>query len=433
MCSSDLAYHHKFVDLPDEACHSAFMMDYPVAYMEQNYVKAMADQMTYTNQAGLMRPLPWKISWPTSNVTKFVDFIESNVGHLASMKPKGCDNVNGGCDGGHYVELVARLTSTLDVDQKYDDEAGHEYGPGGRPVEYDMPIAVRFVSTPSLGVNGAKWKVKDFEEYVETVHALYMDRQRGWDRWIDNHIGFQIDPQLGQGYLDHLPPKLDANGVRWHAHLDMADSNEGSIWTEGVNGMAFEFHGKFDFSYFSHRGKMSLHQMSMCQQNGEMPLMQNHNESNWEQDIDKKLNPAETTKATKPTQNDANEHTKVASDDDDDYEGGERNGHTPIADSLSNKTLDDGLGEVMEKMRNLVRDQSQVTKKEKRDKRHGDHETTTTSVPTAMPSYAPTAGPTALPSYAPTAGPSALPSYAPTASPSHHRRSEEHTSELQSP
>ena len=185
------------------------------------------------------------------------------------------------------------------------------------------------------------------------------------DRCTERYGVLRRSSRGEQGYLDHLPPKLDANGVRWHAHLDMADSNEGSIWTEGVNGMAFEFHGKFDFSYFSHRGKMSLHSMSMCQWNGEMPLMQNHNESNWAQDVEEKLNPAETEKATKPTQNDANKHTLVASDDDDDYEGGARNGHTPIADSLSNKTLDDGLAEVMEKMRSLVHEQSETTKKEK--------------------------------------------------------------------
>ena len=195
-----LRYHHKFVALPTEACHSAFMLASPIAYMQENYVKAMAHQMTYTNQAGLMTPLPWKISWPTSNVTKFVDFIQSNVGHIARFTPKGCDNVGGGCPGGHYVELITKLTSTLNVDVDYDDAAGREYHFGGRPVEYDLPIAVRFVSTPSLGVNGAKWAIKDFEEYVETVHALYMDHQRGWDRWIDNHIGFQIDPQLGQVY-----------------------------------------------------------------------------------------------------------------------------------------------------------------------------------------------------------------------------------------
>ena len=195
-----LRYHHKFVALPTEACHSAFMLASPIAYMQENYVKAMAHQMTYTNQAGLMTPLPWKISWPTSNVTKFVDFIESNVGHFTSFTPKGCENVGGGCPGGHYVELVAKLTSTLSVDESQDDRYGHEYHSGGRPVEYDIPIVVRFVSTPSLGVNGAKWAIKDFEEYVETVHALYMDHQRGWDRWIDNHIGFQLDPQLGQVY-----------------------------------------------------------------------------------------------------------------------------------------------------------------------------------------------------------------------------------------
>ena len=65
------------------------MLGDPIAYLQENYVTAMADQPTYLNEAGLMRPMPWKISWPTSNVTKFVDFIDSNVGHLAmSMKPK---------------------------------------------------------------------------------------------------------------------------------------------------------------------------------------------------------------------------------------------------------------------------------------------------------------------------------------------------------
>ena len=88
---------------------------------------------------------------------------------------KGCHNIGGGCPGGHFVELVAKLTATLSVDENWDDKYGHAYHMGGRPVEYDIPIVVRFVSTPSLGVNGAKWAVKDFEEYVDLLVVLFFN------------------------------------------------------------------------------------------------------------------------------------------------------------------------------------------------------------------------------------------------------------------
>ena len=126
-------------------------------------------------------------------------------------------------------------------------------------------------------------------------------------------------------------PKLTANGVRWHAHLDKADYNQGSIWTQGVGGLAFEFHGKFDFSYFTHRGDaMSVHAMSMCQWNGEEPLMADHNRSAWGQPLHEKLSDDEVKIATNLTVG---------------------NRSTASFAALSEKPLREGLGEVIEAMR----------------------------------------------------------------------------------
>jgi hypothetical protein len=288
------AYALGFLELPSEVCHAGFMLNYPVAFMSANYVKSVTFQGGDYNDAGLRTPLPWKSSWPTSDASKFVRFFESNVGDFVTLKNHSCGNVVG-CPGGHFVEMTARLSMTLT--SSGDDAAGWA---DINMEMIDFPIAVRFVTTPHAGANGEKWLSTDFDEYVQSVHALYMRTQRGWDRWIDNHIALEIEPQNGMGYLDHVAKRLQANGVRWHAHLDTGGSNEGSIWTEGVGGLAFELHGRFDYSFFTTGGHdtTALHPMSMCQRDSEMPLMAVHNKSVWGQPLDEHLSDDEIANLT---------------------------------------------------------------------------------------------------------------------------------------
>ena len=106
------------------------------------------------------------------------------------------------------------------------------------------------------------------------------------------------------GYLDHVAKKLHENGVRYHAHLDTSGTNEGSVWTQGIGGLAFEFHGRFDYSFFTTEaghgghGTESLHQMSLCTHDSEEPLMATHNASVWGQPLDEKISDDEIANAT---------------------------------------------------------------------------------------------------------------------------------------
>ena len=336
------SYLDEFRALPNASCFDAFAMAYPVAFMTKNYD---ALRLGGAEGSALLKPLPWKVSWPTSDVSKFVRFFESNLATFANPVAKGCgDGGHGACPGGRYVEVLAKIT-LRDNGDGVDDAVGETFAHFDTMFDYDAPVAVRFVETPHAGVNGENWTIADFEAYIEGVHNLYMSYEKGWDRWIDNHIGFEIDPQLGQGFLDHLAPKLTANGVRWHAHLDKTGYNTGSIWTQGVSGLAFEFQGKFDFSYFSHRGrevvngtdKVAIHPMSMCQWNGEVPLMPEHNASLWGQPLHLKLNPTEQHHAT----------------GDRNATSGNVSAALPPEERLSAKPLAEGLGEVIATMRTI--------------------------------------------------------------------------------
>ena len=178
------AYALDFYELPSEVCHAGFMLNYPVAFMHANYEKGVMFQHGEWNSAGLRKPLPWKSSWPTSDASQFVRFFESNFGDFVTVKNQSCGNTVG-CPGGHFVEMTTRLSTTL-TSSGDDAEGWADINMG----MVDFPIAVRFVSTPHAGANGEKWVSKDFDEYVESVHNLYMNFQRGWDRWIDSELFF---------------------------------------------------------------------------------------------------------------------------------------------------------------------------------------------------------------------------------------------------
>lgn len=139
----------------------------------------------------------------------------------------------------------------------------------------DWPVYVRFVENGAAGTKGLPWGVRDLEEYVEGVHDEFLGTQAGWDRWVDNHVGLELDSNYGQGYLDHVGRALASNGVKFHAHVtfrnDSAAGASGSIWTQGVGGLAMEIHGAFDWSWFN-ASDMAVHGMSMCDHNSEEPL-----------------------------------------------------------------------------------------------------------------------------------------------------------------
>ena len=95
-------------------------------------------------------------------------------------------------------------------------------------------------------------QTKAYIEHVAAVHKDRMGKQRGWDRYLDSHIGLVYR----ETWLDDIAPTLVANGVNFHAMRDIYASDNycqeskiesecGSIWSEGTSGLAIEMHSFF--------------------------------------------------------------------------------------------------------------------------------------------------------------------------------------------
>ena len=257
-----------FDELPEGACFDGFALTLPRTYMDVNFMARAysAGRSHERTAAGLPWPMPWKLSWPTSDVTKPLHWFDSNLPDYTSMRYQACGS---GC---HLAEMMLKLSESLVTN-------GTE-----RMRTVQTPVLVRFVQNNDAGTSGLPWGVRDFEEYVEAVHERYVGEQAGWDRWLDNHIGLEIDNEAGLGFLDHVGAQLERNGVKFHAHTTQRDDTTvgaaGSIWTQGVAGLGLEIHGAFDWSWFNQSGPHALHGMSMCGHNSEEPLVASHDGAN---------------------------------------------------------------------------------------------------------------------------------------------------------
>ena len=105
-------------------------------------------------------------------------------------------------------------------------------------------VILRAVEAPSARTGVVD--VKMFAGYAETLHAKWTAENVGWDRLLDNHIGFQVSALP----LDKFIPKLREQNVSFRAHRHDGD-DLGSIWTGGLEGQSVELHGEFDWSVLS--------------------------------------------------------------------------------------------------------------------------------------------------------------------------------------
>ena len=95
--------------------------------------------------------------------------------------------------------------------------------------------------------SGPGRKVGDWAQYVEAVHSRWTREGEGWDRWLDNHVGFLVKGRM----LDTLVPGLVDTSTPYRAEAGFmpgATTAEGSIWAGGLGGQSVEWHGEFDFS-----------------------------------------------------------------------------------------------------------------------------------------------------------------------------------------
>ena len=114
-------------------------------------------------------------------------------------------------------------------------------------------MSVVFIEDLRDSTNKDSMERADFLKHVQSVHDKRLGTQRGWDRWLDNHLGLMY-----QGvHLDDIAPTLVENGVGFRAYRDTykmdsaceASINEafcGSLWCGGHSGLGVEFHSFFD-------------------------------------------------------------------------------------------------------------------------------------------------------------------------------------------
>ena len=113
----------------------------------------------------------------------------------------------------------------------------------------DYLAELRVVEPPAAARVGALGSVADYADYVDAVHAKWTGDGRGWDRWLDSHFGVQVT----SGALDALVGPLRARNISWAARVgaERVGGGDDSLWTGGVSGQGFEFHGTIDFSEIS--------------------------------------------------------------------------------------------------------------------------------------------------------------------------------------
>ena len=111
---------------------------------------------------------------------------------------------------------------------------------------------VEFSAVKNAAARVTSKRVADYETYVRAAHGKLMGEDRGWDSYIDSHLGLYVDTSSA---LDEFVPLLEAADLPYMPHLetdnDAPNATLGSVWTGGFSGIAVELHGRFDGSCLS--------------------------------------------------------------------------------------------------------------------------------------------------------------------------------------
>lgn len=126
-------------------------------------------------------------------------------------------------------------------------------------------ISLRVISNKDARDAEPGYTLSEYENYTKAVRAKYMGFDHGWDRYIDDHIGWYL-PVAGdaagdddsayyeQFKLDTFGRKFETNLVHYKGHYSGTEStNSGSLWTDYFvgGGVGVEFAGNYDWSYFN--------------------------------------------------------------------------------------------------------------------------------------------------------------------------------------
>jgi hypothetical protein len=226
--SVDEKYADSFVVLPDEACAGAVDTGFDGASLHKWWTENKESTLMNHGVDKLPDSIMVKITHPTTNTKHAADWMLNNAGMDFAVDEKA----------GRNCETASAVLKTFS-------------GPGYAKVSF-VDQTKEYQQTNVL---------TEYVQLIEGTHANWLGTQKGWDRFMDNHIGLVFKNE----FIDALAPKLVQNSVRFHAHQPSAGLSEddpvcslyptivdqcGSIWTEGVSGLGIEMHGLFDYSFF---------------------------------------------------------------------------------------------------------------------------------------------------------------------------------------
>jgi hypothetical protein len=225
----------EFSELPEGVCEQAVAPGHPKQDLELTYQNSMilyADaatdtrdrgahklELTYRGYNGFPYAMLVKVSHPANNVEKAVNWMSENAQIDMTVHQ---DTKSSTCK-----VAKAMVSKAFDVGK----------------------ASLMFVEVDAV----KDARAKEYIEYVENVHKERMGIQRGYDRFIDSHVGLFYRGIV----LDDIAPTLAKNGASFHAFKDVGGNDAfckgseiedycGSIWSTGTNGLSFEMHAYFD-------------------------------------------------------------------------------------------------------------------------------------------------------------------------------------------
>ena len=117
-----------------------------------------------------------------------------------------------------------------------------------------IEFVVRYVA--NRGAFQTTFGIQDLETDVQEEHHAAVKLNKGWDRWLDAHLGIQVPTTS----LDKVGAKLEALDRPYKAHLNSAAAEAGSLWTSGAthSSVGVELKGTFDFEFFAQANLTTL-------------------------------------------------------------------------------------------------------------------------------------------------------------------------------
>lgn len=227
--------------------------------------------------------LPWtvmvKMSQPVSkhDIFDMADFLIQHTS--ANLTVAGHSSDDDQCQWADVLIDAAESVAREDVDSTTTADAYDPLDPDNNPylfspdtletVNFTDPdsnnyfqIPVRMVHNPNAYVGEAS--LEFYEHYVDTTITQLVGMNKGYARYLDNHLGIYIS----SGYtVDQNAKSLAKKNIPFHngGSNTMRGDSEGSNWCRGISGLGVEFRGFYNNDFFPSK---KIVQLDYCTETG---------------------------------------------------------------------------------------------------------------------------------------------------------------------